>query len=208
MEYLDSGDAKEVYFQAYRPTNEPGRSRIPLPMRVLCIFVLSILGCGYRQITKRLGPTPAPNLAGLSVTSGPVGKPVTIAGTNFRAAQATSTVKFNGTAAKPTDWSATSVTAPVRSGAIAGNVTVTVGSQTSNALNPAVAASDMNVTISPVRGGVTVTQPLQVTASIQNDCSNSGVIWTSSGGTLSNQMTPSATFTAGSTQLRPRAGPM
>jgi len=101
---------------------------------------------------------PAPNLASLSVTSGPVGKPVTIAGTNFGPAQATSTVKFNGTAAKPTDWSATSVTAPVRSGAIAGNVTVTVGSQTSNAINPTVAASDMSVTISPVRGGGAVTK--------------------------------------------------
>src|SRR5204862_1043752 len=50
----------------------------------------------------------APNINGLSPGSGVVGTPVTIAGTNFGAMQCGSTVTFNGTAATPTNWSATS----------------------------------------------------------------------------------------------------
>src|SRR5439155_272252 len=59
--------------------------------------------------------------------SGAVGTSITIAGTNFGATQGTSTVKFNGTTATPTSWSATSIVAPVPAGATTGNVVVTVG---------------------------------------------------------------------------------
>ena len=52
---------------------------------------------------------------------------MTITGTNFGATQGTSTVTFNGTAATPTSWSATSIVVPVPSGATTGNVVVTVG---------------------------------------------------------------------------------
>jgi hypothetical protein len=45
-------------------------------------------------------------------------------------------------------------------------------------------------------GGVTVTQPLQLTASVANDSSNSGVTWSSSGGILTNRTASSATFKA------------
>ena len=41
------------------------------------------------------------------------GASVTITGTNFGATQGTSTVKFNGTAAAPTSWAATSIVVPV-----------------------------------------------------------------------------------------------
>lgn len=58
------------------------------------------------------------------------------------------------------------------------------------------ASSAVTVSLSPVRGGVTITQPLPLTASAANDPSNAGVIWSSSGGTLSNQTANSATFMA------------
>src|SRR4029077_7844063 len=48
--------------------------------------------------------TVPPTLTSLAPTSGPVGTAVTITGTNFGAAQGTSTVTFNGTLATPTSW--------------------------------------------------------------------------------------------------------
>ena len=51
---------------------------------------------------------------------------------NFGATQGTSTVTFNGTAATPTSWSATSIVVPVPTGATTGNVVVTVGGLASN----------------------------------------------------------------------------
>ncbi|MGB9404052.1 MAG: DUF4038 domain-containing protein, partial [Candidatus Acidiferrales bacterium] len=75
----------------------------------------------------------SPIIASLTPNSGDVGTPVTIAGANFGAAQGASTVTFNGTAAAPTSWSATSIVAPVPSGAATGSVVVTVAGQPSNA---------------------------------------------------------------------------
>ena len=73
-----------------------------------------------------------PSITSLNPTSGPVGTSVTITGTNFGASQGPSTVKFNGTSAVPTSWSATSIVAPVPVGATTGNVVVTVGGVASN----------------------------------------------------------------------------
>jgi IPT/TIG domain len=74
----------------------------------------------------------APAITGLSAHSAPVGALVTVIGSNFGAAQGASTVTFNGTAATPTKWSATSITVPVPAGATTGNVVVTVGGDVSN----------------------------------------------------------------------------
>src|SRR5207244_3819599 len=74
----------------------------------------------------------APSITSLAPTSGAVGASVTITGTNFGATQGTSTVTFNGTATTPTSWSATSIAAPVPTGATSGNVIVTVGGVASN----------------------------------------------------------------------------
>jgi len=57
---------------------------------------------------------------------------VTIAGTNFGSAQGGSTVTFNGTAATPANWSASSIEAPVPAGAASGDVVVTVNGTASN----------------------------------------------------------------------------
>jgi hypothetical protein len=76
----------------------------------------------------------APSITSVSPTSGPVGSSVTITGTNFASMQG-STITFNGTAATPTSWSATSIVVPVPNGATTGNVVVTVGGLTSNGVN-------------------------------------------------------------------------
>jgi len=138
----------------------------------------------------------APSITSLSPTSGALSTPVTITGTNFGSNQGASSVRFNGTAATPTSWSNTSIVVPVPSGATTGNVVVTVGGQTSNGVTFTVSAPSITVTMTPVRGGTTVTQPLSLTASVQNDSSNAGITWSASGGSLSNQTISSATFTA------------
>jgi len=69
----------------------------------------------------------------LSPTSGTLGTPVTITGVNFGSTQGSSTVTFNGTPGISTNWSATSIVVPVPSGAMTGNVVVTVNGQVSNA---------------------------------------------------------------------------
>ena len=79
--------------------------------------------------------SPGPSITGLNPTSGLTGSSVTITGANFGATQGTSTVKFNGTTATPTSWTATSIVAPVPAGATTGNVLVTVGGVISNGVN-------------------------------------------------------------------------
>jgi len=88
--------------------------------------------------TAVLTVIPAPSIRNLNPASGPVGTSVTIAGTNFGTTQGTSTVTFNGTAATPTSWSATSIVVPVSAGATTGNVVVTVGGVASTGVSFAV----------------------------------------------------------------------
>jgi len=83
-----------------------------------------------------------PTIASLNGTSGPVGTQVTILGTGFGASQGASTVTFNGIAASPTTWSATSIAVPVPVGATTGNVVVTVGGVASNGEMFTVTASE------------------------------------------------------------------
>src|SRR5258707_2977321 len=81
---------------------------------------------------KSFTVVPTPSITSLSPASGTVGTSVTIAGTNFGSPQGTSTVKFNGTSATPTSWSATSIAVPVPIGATTGSVVVTVSGIASN----------------------------------------------------------------------------
>jgi hypothetical protein len=95
-----------------------------------------------------------PSITSLLPTSGGVGVPVTITGTNFGSSQGTSTVKFNGIAATPTTWTATKIIAPVPTGATTGNVVVTVGGQASSGVSFTVLASGPAITsLSPTYGG-------------------------------------------------------
>jgi hypothetical protein len=78
------------------------------------------------------GGTPAPSIASLNPTSGPVGTSVTITGANFGSTQGSSSVTFNGTTATPGSWTANSIVVPVPTGAATGNVVVTVNALPSN----------------------------------------------------------------------------
>jgi hypothetical protein len=105
-------------------------------------------------------PPVAPVLTSLSPPSGPIGTPVTIAGSGFGATRGTSTVRFNGTTATPTIWSASSIVVPVPTGATTGAVVVTVGGVASNGLSFTISASPPTITsLSPSSGpaGTSVT---------------------------------------------------
>src|SRR5256884_4568753 len=97
---------------------------------------------------------PTPSITNLSVMSGAVGTPVTITGTNFGSTQGSSTVTFNGTATTPTNWSATSITVPVPSGATTGNVVVNAGGAASNGVDFTVVAGMRSLCSTPTAGGV------------------------------------------------------
>jgi hypothetical protein len=77
-----------------------------------------------------------PTITSLSTTSTFVGHAVTITGTNFGSSQGSSTVTFNGTTATATTWasSGTSIVTHVPAAATSGNVVVTVGGASSNAV--------------------------------------------------------------------------
>jgi YD repeat-containing protein len=105
--------------------------------------------------------TVPPSITGLAPTSGIAGTPVTISGNTFGSSQGTSTVTFNGAAATPTSWGATSIVVPVPGSASSGNVVVTVGGLASNGslftfiptpviggLSPATGPANTQVTVS------------------------------------------------------------
>src|SRR4030095_11020932 len=87
------------------------------------------------QASNGLAFSVARSITSLAPASGPVGTSVTIAGANFGATQGTSTVRFNGTTATPTSWSATSIVVPVPAGTTSGPVVVTVGGLPSNGVS-------------------------------------------------------------------------
>jgi len=107
-------------------------------------------------------PTPAPTVTSLSPGLGPIGTPVTIVGANFGDTQGSSRVLFPGLhgspASFPTNWSATSITVPVPTGAITGRVSVMVNGRVSNSLRFVIGTLTISG-ISPSSGspGTTVT---------------------------------------------------
>src|SRR5580658_2640145 len=113
---------------------------------------LGLSGCGSGSGTS--SPSlPIPGITSLSPTSGVVGATVTITGTNFGATQVTSTgtstVTFNGIAATPTSWSATSIVVSVPAGATTGNVVVTVNGEASSGFSFTVVATPTISSLSP-----------------------------------------------------------
>jgi hypothetical protein len=125
---------------------------------LLASLALTETGCNQvANSNSGGGNPPAASIANVSPTSGAVGSTVTITGANFGAAQGTSTLTFNGTAAAPTSWSAASIVAPVPAGATTGNVVVTVGGVASNGVNftviPAVLAPSIT-SLNPTSGAV------------------------------------------------------
>jgi hypothetical protein len=100
---------------------------------------------------------PPPVITTLSPYSGLTGASVVISGANFGALQGTSTVKFNGVTATPTNWAANSITATVPASATSGPVVVTVGGVASNGITFSVSTSGSlggNVTRVSDGGGI------------------------------------------------------
>jgi hypothetical protein len=59
-----------------------------------------------------------------------------------------------------------------------------------------VAASNASVTLTPMRGGLTVGQPLNFTATVTNDVNSAGVKWSATAGSFKSQSTSSAVYVA------------
>jgi len=82
--------------------------------------------------TSTIVVSAAATISGLNPSSGAIGTPVTVSGSDFGATQGSSTVTFNGTTATPTNWSDSSITVPVPANASTGPVVVTVSGIASN----------------------------------------------------------------------------
>lgn len=92
---------------------------------------VNMLGGTYYWVAFASNPIPA--ISSLTPTSGTEGTSVTIAGSNFGAAQGSSTVSFNGTAVTTyTSWSDTEIIVTVPTDATTGDVMVTTDTGTSN----------------------------------------------------------------------------
>src|SRR5262249_37946476 len=100
------------------------------------------------------GAAAAPTISSLTPTSGAVGASVTIAGSGFGATQGTSTVKFNGTTAAVTTWSAASIVVTVPASATSGNVVVRVSNVNSNGQSFTVLATPSVTSLTPTSGAV------------------------------------------------------
>src|SRR6266699_3611919 len=138
------------------PTAEPWRLVLMRMHSWKPILILAILLPSFFATTARAA---APSITSLSPTSGAVGVSVTISGSNFGSTQGTSTVKFNGTAATATSWSATRIIATVPTGATTGNVVVTVSNKTSNGVSFTVVPNitSLSLTSGAVGASVTIT---------------------------------------------------
>ena len=108
---------------------------MPFTVGTLAIPSKEYIRFGGRVIAIENPPLIAPSISSLTLADGPVGSSLTIAGANFGVAQGSSTVKFNGTSATVSTWSATGITVTVPAGATTGNVVVTVSGQASNGIS-------------------------------------------------------------------------
>ena len=95
---------------------------------------LELVNVNSNSMTFTVSAPTTPTIISLTPSSGGIGIPVTIAGTNFGATQGTSTVTFNGIPAFVNSWSAGSISANVPLMATTGPVIVTVGGVASNSV--------------------------------------------------------------------------
>jgi hypothetical protein len=179
--------------------------------------------------------TPPPAITSLTPGTGAVKTSVVIAGSNFRTTQLGSKVTFNGVTSTPTAWSATSITAPVPTGATSGPVVVTVGGQASNgaaftvtpapniaALAPNAGAIGSIITISgsnfgPTQGSgnvkfgtlaatVSSWSATSIVATVPSGATTGSVVVTAAGGVASNGVTFTVAAAPAITSLSPTSG--
>lgn len=111
-----------------------------------------------QQITINAGQTtlynftvnPIPYISGINPTTGMVGDNITITGKYFGSNQGLTTVNFDGTQANISSWSNTEIICKVPSGAITGNIIVTRGEHSSNAISVIVISPTPTPTPIPV----------------------------------------------------------
>jgi IPT/TIG domain len=95
--------------------------------------VVTVGGTASNGVSFTVTTSAGPNISTLDPMSGAVGTAVIISGSGFGSSQGTSTVTFNGTSAgTATNWSSTSISVKVPTGATTGPVVVTVGGVASN----------------------------------------------------------------------------
>ena len=120
-----------------------------------------VFASGVNSNGKSFTVVPAPSITSLSITTGAVGAAVTVTGTNFGSTQGSGTVKFNGTTANVSTWSATSIAVTVPTGATTGNVVVFANGVNSNGISftvvPAPSITSLSITTGAPGAAVTVT---------------------------------------------------
>jgi YD repeat-containing protein len=110
----------------------------------------------------------------LSPPAAAIGASVTIAGSNFGSVQGTGTVKFNGTTATVTSWSASSIVATVAAGTTTGNVAVFASGVNSNGVTFTVVPAPSISTLSPSSG--TVGTPVTITGTNFGSSQGNGTV--------------------------------
>ena len=122
-----------------------------------------VFASGVNSNGKSFTVVPAPNITSLSVTSGSPGTAVTITGTAFGSSPGSGNVKFNGTTAAITTWSATSIKVTVPATATSGNVVVFASGAYSNGINFTVVTLT-SITVTLPNLSLPVNSPQQYTA--------------------------------------------
>src|SRR5215831_6785672 len=182
--------------------------------------------------------TPAPTITSLAPNTGSVGAVVVISGANFRNVQGSSTVTFNGTpatVAKAANWTPTSITVPVPTGATTGPVVVTVGGQATpgvtfyvtgapqidslapdhGAVGSVVAVPLANygptqgngfVTFSGKKPAITSWSPTNIVLTVPSGTASGNVVVTAAGGIASNAVAFTVTPAPSITSLTPASG--
>jgi len=102
-----------------------------------------------------------PIISLLNPFTGGIGSTVVISGSHFGETQGASSVTFNGSAATVLTWSDTAISVLVRPSTMSGNVVVTVGSQTSNAVGFTVSGI-LSGTVAPTLTHVNLTSPVAI----------------------------------------------
>jgi chitodextrinase len=110
--------------------------------------------------------------------------------TNFAQIATPTTTTFNDTGLT----ASTSYSYRVRADDAAGNNSAY--SNTATTTTQAVSSGNISVTISPKRGGLTLSQTMPFTATVTNDVASAGVTWTASSGSFTTQSTSAATYVA------------
>jgi YD repeat-containing protein len=125
-----------------------------VPRWVKCAMVVSSILCIVLLLETTLSAQSFPSISALMPSVGPVGTSVAVTGSNFGAAQGSSTITFNGTTATPTSWSDSTIVVPVPSGTTTGNVIVTVNGVVGNGVLFAVGSAPSIISLSPNSGVV------------------------------------------------------